>query len=157
MSFSNTFEVRRFRLSTLLDWRVGGYLINLSEHNTDEGRTSADYDLPSPDPSVGATLGAWRYNTWNAGSNIYPYVQDGSFVKLREVSLAYAIPPRAAHVFRGHDAHLKFSVRNAYTWTKYESFDPEVNNWGNQPVSRFFDLFPYPTSRTFALGIDVSY
>ena len=157
MSFSNNFQWRSLLLTTLFHWRVGGYLINLSQHNTDEGRTSADYDAPSPDPSVGATLGAWRYNTWNAGTNIYPYVQDGSYVKLREVSLSYEIPQRMAAMFRGHQARLRVGGRNLYMWSKYESFDPEVNNWGNQPVSRFFDLFPYPTSRSIIFGLDVSY
>lgn len=157
VSFSNNFAWHRVTVSTLFDWREGGYLINLSQHNTDEGQTSADYDQPSPDPKVGATLGAWRYNTWNAGTNIYPYVQNGSFVKLREVSLAYDLPARMAAVFRGSAAHVKLSARNLYMWTKYESFDPEVNNWGNQSVSRFFDLFPYPTNRVVTFGFDVTY
>ena len=157
MSFSNNLEWRRFTLSTLVDWRVGGYLINLSQHNTDEGQTSWDYDKPSPDPKVGATLGAWRYNTWSAGSNIYPYVQDGSYVKLREVTLSYRLSQRLTDLLHSHDARVKLSGRNLYMWTKYESFDPEVNNWGNQSVSRFFDLFPYPTSRSITFGFDLGF
>jgi hypothetical protein len=55
------------------------------------------------------------------------------------------------------DARISFSGRNLHTWTKYWSFDSEVSNFGNQPVIRYTDLFPYPPARSLLFGIDIGY
>ncbi len=158
MSFSNNFQWRRVSFSFLVDWREGGSVLDMTEQNFDEGQNSWDYDKPSPNPAVGATLGAWRYNTWNSGQNTWVYIQNGTYVKLRDASLSYALPQELANrLFGGHNANLKITGRNLYQWSKYWAFDPEVSNWGDQPVVRFIDLASYPTSRSFRVGFDVTY
>jgi hypothetical protein len=155
MGFSNDFQWGNFSLNTLVDWRSGGSVSDMTQNLMDEGQNSWDYDKPSPDPKY-TSLGAYRYLTWNAGRNVAPYIQDGSFVKLREVTLSYHVPQAASsRLFGGHDTRLSFSGRNLHTWTKYWSFDPEVNNFGGQQVVRFVDLAPFPTTRSFFLGVDV--
>src|SRR5262249_38595660 len=91
-SFSNDFAWKDFTLSTLLDWRYKGDVSDMTNNLFDEGGNSWDYDKPSPDKNVGATLGAYRYNYWNAGRRAGAYIQDGSYLKLREVTLTYRVP-----------------------------------------------------------------
>src|SRR5437762_7186267 len=62
--FPYTTLFRSFRLGTVVDMRKGGTVSNLTLNLYDEGNTTWDYDKPSPNPTVGATLGAYRYNTW---------------------------------------------------------------------------------------------
>ena len=96
----------------------------------------------------------------NALGTVAPYVQDGSFVKLRELSLSYALPPRwATRVFggRANGASLELSGRNLITWTKYEGLDPEVSNFGNQNVARNQDVAPFPPSRSYFLTVNVNF
>ncbi|HEY4129478.1 MAG TPA: SusC/RagA family TonB-linked outer membrane protein [Gemmatimonadaceae bacterium] len=159
MGFSNDFQIRGLTINTLLDWRYKGYVSDMTQNLFDEGQNSWDYDKPSPNPAVGATLGAYRYNTWNGGANAGQYIQDGSFLKLREITLTYPLPARLTNrvLHSAHEARLSFSGRNLFTWTKYWSFDPEVNNFGNQNVVRFVDLAPFPPSRNFLFGIDVGF
>jgi TonB-linked SusC/RagA family outer membrane protein len=158
MAFGNEFTLHGLALHTLVDWRKGGSVADLTQSQFDAGSNSWDYDKPSPDPTIGTKLGAYRVNSWQNGNNASVYIQDGSYVKLREVTLTYTIPPRYTQRFlHSRDARVSFSGRNLYTWTKYWSFDPEVNNFGNQSVDRFTDAFPYPPARSFVLGVDIGY
>jgi len=160
MLFSNDLSWKSFSLGVLVDWRKGGDVSDMTQTLFDEGRVSRDYDQPSPDPAIGATLGAYRYNKWNGGQDARVYVQDGSFVKLREVTLSYAVPqPWIARVLGSGvlSARLSLSGRNLAIWSHYWGPDPEVNNFGNQNVSRFVDLAPYPPNRSVFFSVDVGF
>ena len=159
MSFSNQMSWRSVSLSFLLDWRKGGVVSNMTNNLFDEGENSWDYDKPSPDPAIGATLGAYRYNKWNGGRNASVYIQDGSFVKLREVTLSYGIPETLYSRWSSSisDLRVTLSGRNLKMWSDYWGFDPEVNNFGNSNVARQVDLAPYPTSKSWFLSLDVGF
>jgi hypothetical protein len=153
------------------------------ESEVEEGQAARDYDLPSPcrgatsardecriitgtnrtamvDTSATATLGEYRYTRWNGGSNGTVYVQDGSFVKLREVSLTYAVPASFTQRVLGSrfsDVRVNLTGRNLATWTKYWGADPEVNNFGSNNVGRFVDLAPFPPAKNVSFGIDFGF
>ena len=83
-----------------------------------------------------------------------PVIEDGSFVKLREVSLAYTW--HGLRDWKIEAATLTFTARNLLTWTKYTGFDPEINNFG-QSESRGFDYFTIPTARSYRLNLSLTY
>jgi TonB-dependent starch-binding outer membrane protein SusC len=87
------------------------------------------------------------------------YIQDGSFVKVREVTLGYQLPQQLTQRFlgRAQNARLTFSGRNLFVFSDYWGSDPEVNNFGNQNVARFVDLAPYPPARSFFVSVDVTF
>ena len=183
MFFTNTFVVGRFTLGVQVDWRKGGDLSNVNQVNFDEGQNARDYDQPSPcrgatsarnecrivtgtnrtamvDTSATATLGEYRYTRWNGGSNGTVYVQDGSFVKLRELSLSFAVPSKLTQRYLGNrfsDVRVNMTGRNLVTWTKYWGADPEVSNFGGNNVGRFVDLAPFPPSRNVSFGVDFGF
>ncbi len=156
MNFSSDFSFRGFTLSGLVDWRKGGSVSDMTQNLFDEGSNSWDYDQPSP--TAGVPLGQYRYAQWNGGKNAGQYIHDGSYVKLREVTLAYQVPTALTQQYlRGRDLRISFSGRNLATWSDYWSFDPEVNNFGNQSVVRFVDLAPFPPTRSLFIGFDFGY
>ena len=146
LGFANDLSYGGLRLYGLLDWRQGFKVVNLTQLIYDAGKNWRD-------PVAGAArLGAL--------GTVAPYVQDGSFLKLREVTLSYALPPRwATRLFSGraNGASLEVSGRNLVTWTKYEGLDPEVSNFGNQNVARNQDVAPFPPSRSFFLTVNVNF
>ncbi|HVX39302.1 MAG TPA: SusC/RagA family TonB-linked outer membrane protein [Gemmatimonadaceae bacterium] len=154
ISFLNTFKFSRFTVSGLLDWRVAGYTADMTNNLFDEGGNSADFDKPSP--TSGVVMGDYRYSSFASG-NISPYIQAGTFVKLRELNVTYQAPARFAQLLRTNDLRLSVQGRNLYMWSKYWSFDPEFNNFGNQNFNRFIDLAPYPSSRQFYISVDLGY
>src|SRR5690606_27919587 len=53
-------------------------------------------------------------------------LEDGSFVKLREISAAYTLPTRWVSQLGASQASLSVAGRNLHTWTRYTGFDPEA-------------------------------
>ncbi|MEP6551337.1 MAG: hypothetical protein ABJB95_09145, partial [Gemmatimonadales bacterium] len=112
MSFGNDVSYKSLNFNVLVDYRRGGTISNMTLNLFDEGANTWDYDQPSPDPTVGATLGEYRYNTWGGGANTAAYLVDGSFTKVREVNLSYQLPPGMVARIRGaQSAKLSLSGR----------------------------------------------
>jgi TonB-linked SusC/RagA family outer membrane protein len=153
-SFLNTVRIKSFTFTALLDWRVGGYTSDMTKNLFDEGGNSRDFDSPSPDPTK--TLGAYRYGIWNGG-NIATYIDNGTYLKLRELNVAFQVPQHYASMLRARDMRVSVQGRNLWMKTNYWSFDPEFNNFGNQNFNRFIDLAPYPSNRQFFISVDLGY
>jgi TonB-linked SusC/RagA family outer membrane protein len=148
MGFTNDFNVGRFRLSSLIDWRKGGYVVNLTDLYLDgniAGGALADTALVSK-----------RLADYKAGKPVY--VQHASFAKLRELTLSYDLGQSfAQHVFNAQDMRLELSGHNLKTWTKYDGYDPEVSNFGNAAIGRSQDVAPYPPSRQYFLSLNATF
>ena len=162
MHFSNDFTVGPFALRSLFDWASGNSIINLTRLLADAGQNTVDYTTPVDCPAFGVQMGAGecRISTAFGASDIRPYVEDAGYIKLRELSLEYAIPAAAIDRLLGGSivsASVALSGRDLYTWTDYTGVDPEVSNFGNQPIARNIDVAPYPPSRSFWLTMRVTF
>lgn len=148
MGFSNELSWKSLRLSTLFDWQKGGNLVNVTKNVFDAFALAPDV----PDGGLA------RINL-NDTQGIAQYIEDASFVKLREVALGYDLPKSWLSRIGGRtrSLRLELSGRNLFTWTKYTGADPEVSNFGNQQISRFIDLAPFPPARSFFFTVDVGF
>jgi TonB-linked SusC/RagA family outer membrane protein len=147
MGFSNELTYGPFRLYGLLDWRKGGLVANLTDNYFDASHTTADTAVMNQ-----------RNRDFAAGKAVY--LQEAGFVKLREISLGYVLPRRLTEgVFMGRaqDVRLEVAGRNLKTWTKYDGYDPEVSNFGNQNIGRFQDVTPYPPSRSIFVSLSANF
>jgi len=153
-SFLNTFRYKKLTVSGLLDWRIGSHTSDMTKNLFDEGGNSRDYDATSPDATKG--LGAYRYSIW-AANNIAPYIDLGTYLKLREINVTFDAPSAWAQKLRARELRVSVQGRNLGMKSNYWSFDPEFNNFGNQNFNRFIDLAPYPTNRQFFFSIDLGY
>jgi hypothetical protein len=142
IGWSNVVKTGDFTFSALLDWQHGSDVINLT-------RLLADAGGVSPDNAAAKA----RLATFESG-DYRPYVEDASFVKLREISVAYTLPKRLAPQLGPlKSLTVSASGRNLLTFTDYSGLDPEVSNFGNQPIGRNYDVAPYPPSRSFWLSV----
>ncbi len=95
-----------------------------------------------------------RYSFTDANSNIRVsdrYVEDGSFVKIKNLQLGYTLPATVGKkAFKS--LRLYVQVRNAFTFTKYTGFDPEI---AGGILDTGVDRGAYPQARTFAFGLDI--
>ncbi len=156
LSLSNSFNLfKNLDLSFLVDWKNGGDNINLTSFLSDSGGTTNGWG--NDDDGDGIPNGRQRppapFN--NAGR----WVQDASFVKVREIGLYYTIPRTVLeNTFRGHvkGAKIGASANNVFLFTKYEGYDPETSTFGAQSVANNVDIAPYPTQRRifFHLNLD---
>ena len=157
---SNNFQYKNFELSVMLQWSYGNDLINTSRYK---------YELGSGNiPSLSADF--W-YNRWTPTNptNTHPallgqgkldmssyYVADGSFLRMKNVTLAYVITPKAFLKKAGITAcRVYLTAENLYTWTGYYGFDPEVVSYSQ--LLPGIDNIAYPRSKTFTLGLTVKF
>lgn len=80
-------------------------------------------------------------------------VDNGSYVKLRELSLSYNI----GKIKGFSDLSVNFSGRNLISWDKYKGYDPEVNAGGQSTILRGIDFGAVPIPRTFSFGIQAKF
>ncbi len=81
------------------------------------------------------------------------YIEDGSFVKLRELSLTYSLPADLAGRFGAHGAQISLIGRNLRTWTHYSGWDPETNVGAQRTLVRGFAFATVPIPRSVALSV----
>jgi TonB-linked SusC/RagA family outer membrane protein len=149
MSFTNDVEWNNFRFGMHWEWKKGGDVINLTRLLFDAGSNS-------PDKADG---GAARIGQWAAG-NTKVYLEDGTYLKMREISVSYGLPGSLVTTLFGgqaRSARISLSGRNLIRIADYTGYDPEVSNFGNQAIVRNIDVAPYPPSRSFYLSLDVGF
>lgn len=155
-SWSNNITfLKNFDLNFLMEYRSGGDNINLTTFLTDGGGTTKGWF--DDDNKDGIPNGRQRapapYN--NAGR----WVQDATFMKVREIGLYYTVPKDFLSRSFGRviqRAKIGVSGNNVFLFTKYKGYDPETSTFGAQAVANNVDVAPYPTARRlfFHLQID---
>lgn len=155
LALLNTFELPRgIELSVLLDGRFGNDVANFTRRITEF--FGADKNI---EKEITGDTTAFTYARNPVGRiNIYEeYIEDGSFVKLREVALS--IPISAALVSRigATGATIRLAGRNLHTWTDYTGLDPEVNLFSESTVARGVDFATLPLPRTYSAGLTLNF
>jgi hypothetical protein len=85
------------------------------------------------------------------------FVEDGSFAKLRELSIAYTLNAKFLQSLGGFtSADIRIAGRNLHTWTKYKGLDPEANLGGAEYLTQGIDYFNHPQSRSFVLSFSLN-
>jgi hypothetical protein len=148
MAFANDVTWRDWNFYMLWDWQKGGDIINLMNLIADLAGTTNDF-IPA---------GQQRLEAQGSGDGSV-FVEDASFVKLRELTLAYDVPTEMVERWWSALRRLRVSVsgRDLLTFTDYSGLDPEVSNFGNQPISRNVDVASFPPSRSFWVSIDFGF
>lgn len=85
------------------------------------------------------------------------YVEDGSYVRLKNVTLGYTLPSSLTDKIKIAKLRVYLSGTNMITLTKYTGYDPEVSAYNQNDAQIGVDLSNYPTARTITFGIDVTF
>lgn len=151
--WNNQVQWKGLSVSALVDGQVGGHVYNQTkqrmyqwERHGDEVQVGKPEELKKPSSYYVGPL-------YNAASFIDWFVEDASFVKLREVSLRYRLDrARLGPLGRMNIDRLVVGLigRNLYTWTKYSGFDPEIGT-----VLERIDSYDYPVYRTLTATVEI--
>ena len=111
-------------------------------------------------------------NRWTPENpnNIYPKVnpsernifsdaqiEDGSFVRLKNITLGYALPAKWQQRIKAGNFRIYGSVNNLMTFTKYRGYDPEVNAFGQSQLLQGIDYGGYPIAISYIGGIQIAF
>ena len=83
-------------------------------------------------------------------------IEDASYLRLESITLGYTLKLRKWVKFVD-SLTINASVNNAFVWTDYSGYDPEVDSFTNDPDRIGIDLNSYPRSRNFVLGISLTF
>ncbi len=153
LSWNNVISYQNFDFSMNWHWKQGGENINLSALLFDLGSTTNDYDDTGLDPDGVLTNGPYRIST--LGVTTDPYVEDASYIRLREVGLYYNLPTQ---IVSGIDKiRIGFSGNNLINIFDYTSYDPEVSNFGANESTTGVEVNPFPSSKRFDFHLNVTF
>ena len=167
-SFLNEFTLaKKVRVRALFDGVFGNKIMNLSTRAQNAGiaSNSKSYErelLPYGDPRKlppgfnARTQGIFEY-----------WIEDGTFVKLRELSASYTLDGLGVRRYFRDGIDLTLSGRNLAVWTNYSGYDPEINLFGTNAggigsvqttsADRGFDFGGYPIPRVWQLSARITF
>lgn len=153
-SFSNDFVIGKAQLSVLFDGRFGNKVANFTRRITEYFGADAELEQEAS----GQVPSRYYGLNPNGRISVYEeYVENGSFVKLREVSLSYPFEGDWVKKLGAERMTIRLAGRNLATWTNYSGLDPEINLFSNNTVARGVDFATTPIPRTFLFGVDFTF
>ena len=97
------------------------------------------------------------YNGYITNDVYSRFVEDGSFLRLKNLTLGYTLPHKWVRKFHASKLRIYGTAQNLFCVTKYSGYDPEVNSASNNPMTPGLDWGAYPKSRVFTFGIDLQF
>ena len=155
MGFNNNLKYKNIELSMLWQWKQGGENVNLTTLLTDLNRTSHDYDDFGADPSGQVPNGQFR-----PGADADVHTEDASYVRMRELGIYYTLDQKVlSGVLNGSidSVRFGFSGTNLINIFDYNSYDPEVSNFGGGTIFSGVDVLPFPSSKRFLFNVSVNF
>jgi hypothetical protein len=83
-------------------------------------------------------------------------VEDGSYLRLKTVSLGYNLDKRLLKKCKINGLRVYVAAQNLYTWTHYSGMDPEVSAYPSA-LTPGFDFSTYPRARTTTVGLNLTF
>ncbi|MBC6369170.1 hypothetical protein DDT91_20450 [Algoriphagus sp. AK58] len=166
---TNSFNYKSFDFSFTLQGVQGFEVLNLARRYY--GNYSGTYNvlrstsngwMSETDRGDGVSPQIDRNFNALAGSNVVNnvtslFVEDGSFLRIRNITLGYNLPQPSLQKLKLSSARLSFTVQNAFTFTKYEGYNPEVSAQGGSTLVPGVDAGGYPLARSFMFGLNVGF
>jgi TonB-linked SusC/RagA family outer membrane protein len=190
-SVRSSFRYKKFQVSGLLDIRHGGQIWNGTRgalwsygvhQDTEQRGTCVSATVCSGNEKTfgqggwwdGPVVGGGAGTAVPIGENWYrfiaacpfigidePCIEDGGFVKLREISVSYTFDqPWVRRTIGFSSVDLRVSGRNLHTWTNYGGYDPETNLGGaisGALGASGVDYFNNPQTRSFAVSVTLNH
>ncbi len=156
MGLRSNFIFKNFGFYMLWDWKNGGDVYNRNGQWTTISERNAIVDQAGKPDSEKKTR-KYYGSLYDVNQDNAYWVEDGSFVKLREASISYTIP---GEKFRDKFDEVRFSLigKNLLTFTDYTGWDPEVTKYDSATQQYFaVDYGVYPNSTTYSFSFLIKF
>lgn len=166
VGFSSTLRYGGLDMSVTLQGVQGNEVFNLMrrynynmEGNMNNVKGALDRWQSEEIPGDGNAVRANRtQTTGNANASTW-HIEDGSFIRLRNVTLGYTLPAAVRTRLHLSSARVYMSAQNLFTHTKYSGYNPEVSGkyLNNNALVAGEDYGTYPLARVYSLGLNLTY
>ncbi len=161
--FTNRVTWKGFELSGFFQFSYGNSILNLTNQTllnsgadlqNNQSRKALDRWKKEGDiTSVPKYVFQNTYNNYLSSR----YLEDGSYVRLKNVSLGYSLPKKWISRYKLANIRVYVSGTNLWTLTRYSGPDPEVSTLDGSTVSQGIDFFTFPQVRTVIAGLSVNF
>lgn len=158
--FSNDFSYKGISLGVFFQWSYGNDILNANRiiFEGNPGRVPmlnqyASYiDRWTPENQSNT-----MYRVNGEGPEVLSSrtIEDGSYIRLKTVSLQYELPKKLTQKVKLNNVRFSVSAQNLYTWTKYSGLDPEVST-NNSVLTPGFDFSAYPHARSIVFAVNLT-
>ncbi len=158
---TNNFQYRSFDLSVFVQGSYGNDIMNMNSNFLEFGavtfanaskRMLNRWSPANPDGLYQGAVGK-PTRVYQRYTDLQ-FVEDGSYLRVKNITLGYRLPAnKVANLDR---LRVYASVQNAFTFTNYQGFNPDVNARGQNTLLRGIDLGTYPLARIYTLGLNIS-
>ena len=157
--WSNNFRFKSFNLYALFDGQHGGDIYNFTKQWMFQDLRHGDMDMRGKPDAEKVPFSVFTQSLYNGLVASDYFVEDGSYVKLRELSVSYNVGEglmRTLGLTRfASGAKVALIGRNLYTWTSYTGFDPDVT--AGSDFNFRVDGFRYPNFRTLTGQVELTF
>lgn len=161
--FATSFQWNGFDLSAALQGVSGNKILNLGrryfynhEGNMNNYAGAVNRWKSESDPGSGKNVRANRVGKGQNGITSSWHVEDGDYLRVRNITLGYSLPSSTTDRWGITKARLYITLQNMFTFTKYEGYNPEVSN-RNVSTTNGEDYGVYPTTKTVSVGINLTF
>jgi len=159
----NTFSFKGVDLSVVIQGVQGGQILNLSrrffenlEGSQNQLTTVLDRWRSPENPGNGKTPRGNSRTTGNNNAVSSRWVEDASYLRIRNVTLGYNLPAGLISKVRLQAVRVYAGVQNAFTFTRYLGYNPEVSGY-ESAFSGGVDYGTYPLARTYTVGLNLGF
>ena len=155
LALNNNFAYKNFDLSVFLQGVYGNDIFNANRIWAEgmavaQNQTTATLDRWTGE-GTSNTMPRAIFNDPNKNTRVSDrYIEDGSYLRIKNVTLGYTLPNSIAEKVKMSTARIYASAQNLYTFTNYSGLDPEVSLNG-------IDHNIYPTTRVISFGVNVGF
>lgn len=165
--FSNDFRIGGFDIQVLLQWSYDFDILNANASEFSVARTNNRNGFPAladawTPTNTSTDVNAFKYlNVFGAPPNGNTidnrYVEDGSYIKLKTVSIGYSVPKDVLEKMNIKGLRLFISGQNLAVWTNYTGYDPDVSVGRYGALTPNLDWSSYPQSVTVMTGVNITF
>ncbi len=166
--WNHSIRYKNFDLGILIQGSQGAQILNIGkryyenlEGNQNQLTTVLKRWRSEADPGDGWMPRAYANPTGQTSQVSTRWVEDGSFIRLNNITLGYSLPQLFLNRYGIERARIYLTAQNPLTITKYSGFNPEVSSTndgtGDTVVTPGGDHGQYPTSKSFSLGFNITF
>ena len=157
---TNTFSYKGIDLSFMFQFNYGNDVYNATRMYASQSQDQRANMMAEVADRWTATNASNRVPRWDGyvKNELYSrFIEDGSFLRLKSVTLGYTLPQQWTRKFYVSKLRIYFSGQNLFVVTGYSGYDPEVNMRASNPMTPSFDWGAYPRSKVYTVGLDVTF
>ena len=159
-SFSNNFTYKQFDLSVFFQGSFGNKIFNLLEQQLEKTTTSLNISSNALNrwDSLKNPNGTFQKITNNPVMQVEDtYVEDGSYIRLKSVTLGYNFPQAIASKIWAKQIRFYVTAQNLLTITNYKGTDPEANFYDQNNLTPGIDYGVYPRYKSYLVGLNLTF